>query len=84
MTMMLGNSSSPANEAAAVTKSDSTVFPVATRGLYVGGTGNVTVTMAGGVQDVVEFEAVPAGAILPISVTQVRAATTATLIVRMW
>jgi hypothetical protein len=67
----------PAIDAFAVTKSDSTIFFC--RGLYVGGAGDVVVTMVGG--SVVTFSAVPAGSILPVRCTQVRAATTATLIV---
>ena len=72
----------PAANAAAVTKSDSTVLTT-TRALYVGGAGNLTVTMAGSGSDVV-IEDVPAGSLLPIRVTKVKAATTATKIVALW
>lgn len=78
----------PASFAVVVTPSDTTnlkdlfsgEFP---RGLYVGGTGNLTVVMAGdrGADTTVLFSAVPAGALLPIRVKRVMAATTATLIV---
>lgn len=73
---------SPAANAVAVTKSDSTVLTT-TRALYVGGAGNLTVTMAGSGADVV-FEDVLAGSLLPLRVTKVKAATTATKIVALW
>lgn len=60
---------SPATSAVAVTKSDSTILTQTSRALYVGSTGDVAVTMEGG--DTVTFATVPAGAILPIRVTQV-------------
>jgi hypothetical protein len=66
--------------AAAVTKSDATVFAAST--LYVGGAGDVAVTTVGG--DTVTFSAMAAGTILPVLVTQVKAATTATLIIRLY
>jgi D-aminopeptidase len=65
----------------AVTKSDSTVFEVGTSGLFVGGAGNVVVTMASG--DEVTFQDVVAGTVLPIECVQVKAATTATKITAM-
>ena len=54
-----------------------------TRGIYVGGTGDLTVmTIAG---DTVTFKAVPIGVVIPIVAKQIRATlTTATLIVAMW
>lgn len=57
----------PYVSAFAVTKSDTTVF-AATRGLYIGGTGNVAVTMNDGTT--ATFDAVPVG-FVPLSVTQV-------------
>lgn len=79
--------SSPAARAAVVTPSTSALALVAaegaTRGLYVGGAGNVEVIMLAG--NTVIFSAVPVGTILPIRVTHVLAAnTTATLIVALW
>ena len=63
--------------AEAVTPSDATV--VSFSSLYVGGAGDVAVTMVSG--DVVTFSAVPAGSFLPIQVTKVMSTnTTATLI----
>ena len=71
---------SPATNAAAITPSVSPLADV-TRALYVGGAGNVTVTMLGGQS--VTFTAVPAGSILPIRCTHVTAAT-ATAILGLW
>lgn len=76
----------PAYGAFAVTPSNSTTFDgVGTnktppRSLYVGGAGDVSVTMFDG--DQVIFSAVPAGTILQVCVRQVRSTgTTATLII---
>ncbi len=70
--------------AAAVTKSDATVFSNPTGGLWVGGVGDVAVRMYGNAT-AVTFTAVPAGSFLPISVDQVLSAgTSATNIVRVW
>ncbi len=74
---------SPADNAAAVTPSDSTDLAYTSRALYIGGSGNVVVTMAGGGD--VTFSAVTAGAILPIRVTRVKATnTTATSIINLY
>ena len=71
----------PAPNAIAVTPGSSPLASV-TRALYVGGAGDVTVTMFGGGD--VAFVGVPAGAILPIRASHVLAATTATSIVAIW
>lgn len=63
----------------AVTPSDVTVFTTPTRGLYVGGAGNLTVTMSDGT--VLLFAAVPAGSFLPLVVTQVRSTGTAATLI---
>lgn len=69
--------------AAAVTPSDS-AFLKATRGLWVGGAGNVNVDMAGDGETVL-FAGVPAGTLLPIRVVRVRSTgTTATTITAMY
>lgn len=57
-----------ARGAIAVTKSDVTVLNC-TRALYVGGAGDVAVKMIEG--QTVTFAGVPAGAVLPVQVTQV-------------
>lgn len=56
-----------AYEATAVTLSDATVLPP-TRALYIGGAGNLKVTMAYGTE--VTFSGLNAGSILPIQVTK--------------
>ena len=70
-----------AHSALAVTPSNVTVLPT-TRALYVGGGGDIVVTMAED-QTIITFVAVPGGSILPVQVTQVRAGTTATSIVAL-
>jgi hypothetical protein len=71
-----------AANAVAVTPSDVTVL-IPTIGVYVGGAGNVAVTMLNGA--VVTFTAPPVGTVLPIQVTKVMATnTTATLIIALW
>jgi hypothetical protein len=62
------NATVPAHGAVAVNPSDATVFPVA-RGLYVGTSGNITVRMADG-QDNILFTNVPVG-IISIQVDKV-------------
>lgn len=72
-----------ASYAADVTPNDSTVFDSPTRGLYVGGTGDIAVTMEGG--GVVTFVSVLAGSILPLRCTKVMSTnTTATAIVALF
>jgi hypothetical protein len=67
-----------AADAFAITPSDTA--PNVTRGVYVGGAGNVTVvTLAG---STVTFTAVPVGTVVPIQTKLVKATlTTATLLV---
>ncbi len=90
--MPWGPSDSVGN-AFAITKSDATVFPPnaaqsstrvqVTRALWVGGAGDLNVTMISG--DAALFSGVPAGTILPIQVKQVLATnTTATLILGLY
>ena len=64
------NSTAPAHGAVAITPSDVATIPN-TRAIYVGGTGNITVRMADG-QDNVVFATVPVG-ILSIQVDKVYA-----------
>lgn len=71
-----------AYDAAAVTLSDSTKL-APTRALYIGGSGNLKVTMAYGTD--VTFSGLSAGSILPIQVTKVWATgSTATLVVALY
>lgn len=72
---------SGAYHAVAVTKSDATVITT-TRGLYIGVSGDVVVTMASGATPIT-FKAVPVG-ILSVQVTQVLDATAATDILALY
>lgn len=73
--------SGPATSAVAITISDTTSYSPPFRGVYVGGTGNLAVLMAGDTV-AVTFQAVPAGSLLPICVSKILSTgTTATLIV---
>jgi len=71
-----------ASQGRAVTKSDTTVIPEC-RALWVGGAGDVAVVFADG-GSAVTLSGVAAGSLLPIRVTKVMAATTATLIVALY
>lgn len=75
---------SSATKVVAVAPSDSTnLTNGATKGLYIGGAGNVSVTMADG--NDVTFTALASGVIHPISVLKVKATgTTATSILAVY
>lgn len=75
--------SDPADKIAAVTASDSTDL-TGTRGLLVGGAGNLAVRMINDPTTTVTITGVVAGAILPLRVTRVMAATTATNITALY
>lgn len=66
----------------AVTPSDTAALPAGCKGLWIGGAGNVVVTMWDGTT--ATFSAVPAGTSLPVSPKLVKAATTATLIIALF
>ena len=71
---------SPALHAGAVTPSDSAQLAFASKRLWVGGAGNVTLVTVGG--ETVEYASVPAGTYLNVRAVQVKATgTTATNIV---
>lgn len=82
---MINKDLSSSAEYLTVTKSDSNTLNGSEpcRALYVGGSGDVVVTPAGGGADVT-FVGVPAGSILPIQATMVKNATTATNIVALF
>ncbi len=74
---------SPARDAQAVTPSDTLALDAVTRGVYVGQTGALSVQMAGG--QVVVFQNLPTGSLLPIRASHIRATgTTATGLVALW
>lgn len=74
---------SPAARAIAVTPDDATALTLVTRGIYVGGAGNLAVTMKADDNDVT-YVGVAAGSVLPLRVTHVLSTgTTATNIVAL-
>ncbi len=74
---------SPARAASTVAPSDATELPHVSRAIYVGQAGDLSVVLADG--DQVVFEAVPAGAILPIRASSINATgTTAAAILSLW
>lgn len=77
----------PAQNAVAVTPHNTNELTFVTRGLYVGGAGNIVVIMADDLTGAapVTFTGVLAGTILPIAVRRVNSTnTTATSIVALW
>lgn len=76
-------STSPAEHAAAITPHDTNVLTNVTRGVYVGGSGNLKVTMIGG--ETVTFVGLAAGVIHPIAAQIIwSTGTTATSIIGVW
>lgn len=75
--------SDPATSGAAVTPADGADLGSVSRALWVGGAGDVKVTLRDGTA--VTLTAVPAGSLLPLQCTRVWATgTTATAIVALW
>lgn len=73
----------PSGSFAAITKSDSVDLAFVTRGVYVGGSGDVVAVSPAG--DVVTFSNVAAGTVLPIRVTRINStSTTATGMVALF
>ncbi|KQN74982.1 hypothetical protein [Devosia sp. Leaf64] len=72
----------PATGAFAITPSDTTIFDQPTRAVYVGAAGTLAVEMLSGGS--VFFEGLPAGAILPVRVRRVLAASTASFLVGLY
>lgn len=79
-----GNSiDSPASGGEAVTAHDTNEFATVSRGIYVGGAGNVAAVMADG--SVLTFVGVPAGTLLPIRCKRINSTnTTATSMVALY
>ena len=77
------SSAAPASHAAAVVPDDSNDLTDVTRWVYVGGTGDLVVVMSDGA--IATFTGVPAGTLLPIRVSRVKATgTTAGEISALW
>lgn len=77
------SNSDPAKSGGAVTPSDSVDLATLSRALWVGGAGDVKVTLQGGTT--VTLSAVPAGSMLPLQCSRVWATgTSATLIIALW
>ena len=74
----------PASNGFAITPSDSTVFSNPTRGIYVGGAGNLVVRFADATSGSITLGDVKPGTILPIRVSMVMASTTATSLVGLY
>jgi len=74
---------SPASSGVAVTPDNSNDLAYVTRGVYVGGSGDLKVDLAA--SGTVTFTAVQAGTLLPVRAKRVYATgTTATLIIALW
>lgn len=78
-----GSFGDPADRVSVVTPSDSTDL-TGVRGLHVGGAGDVAVRMVNDPTTTVTISTVAAGTILPVRVTRVMAATTASAITAFW
>lgn len=81
--------SAPACDGAEVTPNDGTDLAISSRALYVGGAGDLKVTMKGGgfgeTGSTITLQDVPAGTLLPLAVDRVfSTGTTATNIVALW
>jgi hypothetical protein len=73
----------PAESAFAITPNDSADLPFKTRGIYVGGTGNLRVDMLN--TGTVTFVDVAAGSVLPLCIEKVYAtSTTATFLIGLY
>lgn len=76
----------PGRRAALIVPSDTVDLANATKAIYVGGAGDITVIMAGdGDNGAVQFKAPPIGTMLNIQARRVMATgTTATLLIAIW
>jgi hypothetical protein len=76
--------SATARKAAAITPDTNNDLPnFTTRGIWVGGVGNVVLDPIDGAPNIT-FTAVPAGTLLPVQARRVRATSTATLMVALY
>ena len=74
------NATMPGLDGFTVVPSDTVNFPIMSRGIYVGGTGNISLVTSAGT--VLVFSAVPVGTLLPVIAQRINATgTTATLMV---
>jgi hypothetical protein len=72
----------PATGGAAVVPHDTNFLAQASRGLWVGGAGNLVLTLLDGSE--ITLSNVPAGSLLPLRVCRVKTTSTATLIVALY
>jgi len=72
----------PSADATEITPAD-VDLPFKTRGIYVGVSGDLAVVMADS-KNTVTFVGVAAGSVLPLMVTQIKAATTATGVIALY
>ncbi|MER2507454.1 hypothetical protein [Amaricoccus sp.] len=75
--------SGPADRGFAITPHASNPLAFVTRALYVGGAGDLVLRLAGEAADIT-LAAVPAGTLLPLRVSHVRATSSATLLVALY
>jgi hypothetical protein len=75
---------SPADNAFAITPHATDLLPFVTRGIYIGGAGDLAVVMENGGTTVITFKDVPAGTLLPIRAKRVTTASAATHIVGLY
>ncbi len=75
--------SAPARGGATVVPHDTTELAKVTRGIYVGGAGDIVLVTADG--DTLTFKAVPVGSLLPVQAKIIKStSTTATLMLALW
>lgn len=83
MPVFTSSNSTPAEDAAIVTPSDSTDLAVGCRAIYVGGAGDVTGITRG--NSTVTFKNLPAGSVLPVGFRRILATgTTATFLLGLY